>query len=275
MKRFFGLVLFVSLFQFLSSPSEAYKEVSGGNGVGGTLRDRFSHGEVEKLDGYESYLFVSKIYSTTLSKFPLLKDAAYELYAGRNRKALYLDDRELNPACLNSSTVSGSAVIWACQNDVEIRINKLWWNSASESARADLLLHELLTAIDFKSDLRGAVEPAFAALSDQTLSATQIVDEFNRLKFAKLYETREVSAVEESLIQFSTRVCSSKTLTDRDLLIFDAVAELSKATGKSASYLFVQAAEEHLKEMTWQLPDCASISRTHAHQLIWQSWNPF
>ena len=259
----------------VGTQASAYKEVRGGNGVGGTLRDRYSHGETQRLDGAALYEILRAKFKSQLSRFPLVDEAARALYFGATAKAVYSDSRELHPDCLNGSTVGGRAEIWACQNDVEIRISKSFWDANSDSLKADLLLHELITALFFKKENEGAIEPAVIAFLDGKLSVKQIKAEFWRLGFKNLYSETQVAQVQASLFAFSKVVCLKPEGQARDLVLLDFTLELSKTNDFEAAALFEAAARAHMKELLpWAESPCLPLDSYRSLDLLFRTWNP-
>lgn len=270
MIKSFAILCFALL---IATGAEAYKEVRGGNGIGGTLRDRYSHGESARLDGEVLYKILRAKFSRELDRFPLISDAAWSLFTGAKAKAFYTDTRELHPDCLNSSTAGGKADIWACQNDVEVRITDSFWKNASEDQRADLLLHEMITALFFKTELEGAIEPAFVAFADLNNSTDQIQAEFYRLGFAGLYNAKQTDAVISALGSFSHAACGLETGAARTNLILGYVLNFTSQSKFAEATLFEASAQLLSNELLpWAELHCVAADTTTLKSVLFRAW---
>lgn len=187
MKLDFKISLCVLVLQaFHSLPAFANKGVSGGNGIGGTLADTVVYEEGIELQPRDIESTIEAGLPETVSAFPTLRHIVKRLTISKEAKIWFLDSRALNPACLNPITIEANQKILACQNDAEVRINQDWWAAATDRDKAELILHEILTALKFRDGKFSGVAPLLAALTARPLKVSVVETRSYRLNFGYL-----------------------------------------------------------------------------------------
>ena len=234
MKAIFLMALLV-----WSTAAFANKGVSGGNGVGGTLLDPQTYEQGQRVEGALLEQTLIAQHPHIAREFPFFKRLVFELTQGSRFKYWYLEDRALNPACLNPVTVKASQQILACQNAIEVRINRTWWNEAAPRDRAALLLHEILTALRF-SDARFETVPLATSLFlNPQLDAKTVADELGRLRFPNFLPTDDVAAATRELTPFIANLCLAES--DEDHKRVDDDFTMNWKAGNLDSYRAIQA----------------------------------
>lgn len=234
--RILSILISFSIIFFALNSAFAGKEVSGGNGVGGTLLDRKTQEAGVRFDGENLLAILVGEKTAIFKEFPLLLAASRHYLTGTNAKAWYAESRELHPDCRNRVTTDQQQDIWACQNDVEIRINADVYLKLSPSVRADLILHEILTALRLSEGKTETVPAAFAVLDDAALSLSQKQVEFDRLGFAPLVSAGEYDFALKAVANFSAQVCENRSENEVMIALIDATlaVQRSLATGSAA-----------------------------------------
>ncbi|MES3038252.1 MAG: hypothetical protein V4736_10130 [Bdellovibrionota bacterium] len=188
--------------------SLAWKGVSGGNGSGGTLLEVASYSESTRLSRQVVYDIVYEELRPNLKVMPFIDELTWDfLYS----KAWYLEDRAFHPECLNSSVIDVNQEIWACQNDVEIRIRKSWWEAASNKEKAQLILHEVITAMRFHDQKFSTVGPAVYSLLTNAHQPKAVQDEFLRLRFPYMPTTAEIDFMDKVMQDQLKKLCAAPT----------------------------------------------------------------
>ena len=133
------IFLFLPLI-FACSLAQAHKDVSGGNGDGGTLLDRGIYAEAKELDPFDILTLLKREKHSIFERYPLLSNIAGEMITS---KSWYLESREFAKECRNQILLTSDQEVWACQNDIEVRLNSNWWSHATDQVKTDLVLHEV------------------------------------------------------------------------------------------------------------------------------------
>ncbi len=251
----------------------ANKGVSGGNGAGGTLLDPQTYEQGTRLDGSVVETTMATELPEIARAFPLFTRLISELATGSHLKYWYLEDRALNPACLNPITLSAAQEILACQNAVEVRIKKSWWESASPKDRAALLLHEILTALRFSDGRFETVPMATGLLLNPRFDAIAVADELGRLRFPNFLTASDVTIAAQELVPLVTHLCQADS--DDDHKKADAGFNDSWSAAHITSYRAIQAVTDtqiFLREMRIDgFPTCG-MTTAHIESLIESAW---
>lgn len=211
---------------FVSVSALAHKNGGGGNGVGGVLLDQAVYAKADELKPIDLTILLDREQKVLFTRYPLLRYLSHDVIL--TGKTWYLDDRKFQPMCRNQMTVQAHQDIWACQNDVEVRINRKWWKSATPHVRSELLIHEVFTALWIADDNAKSIGAVVAAYLDPKSSPTEV-----QLKSAiaglPIFETSEV--YDRAILLLKKFQLSTCAVTDRDqaLAIADSIVRQSTA----------------------------------------------
>lgn len=227
---------------FVCANAFAWKEVSGGNGVGGTLLDSSANDESIRLHGSRLMAIFKAGFSLQIARFPFLEDIAFKYMAGPHAKAWYTEGRQLRPECKNQILIDVPQEIWACQNDVEVRINVDQWYAMKDFERSRLLLHEILTAMRGDTDDRfQAVIPAVLTLTNGT-SPFVARFELMRVGFPTLLFYNEIDRAVELLALFVDQTCEATTAEQATLVAEKIFASRTGSSPREVSEMLLTQA---------------------------------
>ncbi|RYZ93074.1 MAG: hypothetical protein EOP06_02230 [Proteobacteria bacterium] len=257
----------------LSPAAEArWKDTSGGNGVGGTLLDQFEQGQSEPLPGEEVLKAVHAVHGARLTDLPLLQRYLEEISTKRKTHlAWYLEDRKLSNDCFNQSALNlPEQKILACQNDVEVRINRAFWASATPEQKANLIIHELFTSMALERGVTRGIREATTAFLDLKKTTRQVGDSLADAGFPFLPTLKETRETLTLMATAEKQTCRLKN--DREILVkvADLISAFQTATGVEASALAVSALDLQMAEQKTYACK-TSILKPH-FELLFSAW---
>lgn len=242
------VIVLIAVLTSVSVPCLAkYKEVGGGNGFGGTLLDRAEYDSSTQISSEDTYHLLVRVYAPLFSHFPFLRVEASDLFL--QRKNVYLEDRPLNTDCLDQSTLDiRNSKILACQNDVEIRIDRSWWMNANENEQADLLLHEQLTDEALSKGQLDAVRYLFNELTSPSVADVEKKNAFFKFHFRRLLDQTQSDCIYQSLESILLKFEHAQSLVNADQIVTAELTRLSSENRAEEALVVFQAAQLIMKE---------------------------
>ncbi|RYZ77663.1 MAG: hypothetical protein EOP05_00980 [Proteobacteria bacterium] len=267
-------LMITTLLAFTLAPTAnaRWKDTSGGNGVGGTLLDQFERGQSEPLPGEDVLKAVHAVYGARLADLPLLQRYLEEISTKRKAHlAWFLEDRKLSKECFNQSALDlPDQKILACQNDVEVRINRAFWLSATPEQKANLIVHELFTSMALERGVTRGIREATTAFLDGSKSTRQVGDSLANAGFPFLPTRQETQETLSLMAETEKQTCSLKNQQQILVRVADLVATFQTSTGVEASALAVPAIDLQLNEQ--KSYGCkTSVIKPH-FELLFAAW---
>lgn len=259
-------------FTLTARPALASKEVSGGNGVGGTLADATVYEAGKELTSSEIEKLLRIELPHVFEAFPMFAYITSRTVSMTGGKLWFLETRSLNPKCLNPLTLELDQTILACQNDVEVRIHESWWLSASPNERARLVLHEVLTALKFKDGKFGAVIPVTAKLLMTPMNGVDVAKTAFKLGFGYFMSADEMKTAVNAVFNLYAEVAGLKTKTAKVARIKDFIANPGVPLNEpKLVYLLSDTGKSMLKS----LPEehyLSQVDFAYVESLIMNAW---
>lgn len=235
---------------FVAQTSHAsHKDVGGGNGVGGVLLDRIEYGQSEEISD-AAYALLHDEKSDLLVAIPFLENLAIETFL--IRKDTYIGDYTFIDACKNESLLDVGQEVIACQNDVELRIQKSWWSQATQSAKVDLLIHELIRSLWLETPSTRSINAAVYALLRGGSTIYDINAHLSRADLPMLYSAGSTKLASQYTEKLLKSLCAATSQKQAEEIFktaskdFEAAEiDLDKAAKSETSPLPLEATEAY------------------------------
>lgn len=212
----FGLTF---CFVLIASTAHAVKHVGGGGGVGGQIVDRAVYQQGTQLDGVELALLLNREMHQEFERLPMLKTLSLFYFVSPHQKSFYLDDRPFSEDCIDHTVLAAPVEPWACQDEASVRIKASFWATASDATKADLLFHELLTAVALRNpqvlSTSNAIAPFFSAVHKTEMLPIEIEREWSKVSGSTLLPTQqELARTTELVRNFAQQICGQRSELD-------------------------------------------------------------
>jgi|GEM_PF-3800148 len=195
MKTLITATLLISTLSLSAFAGGGSADTGGGNAVGNQLLDVFENEgtttvRYAQLKAYKEV--VKPILENTESKIPFSTEL---LLSGVEGKVWLLDSKPLSrKACLNSSMIEVAKEVVGCQNHLEVRLYKPWYDKVNARQQAALIIHELVRGLSLSNRDYYQMSDEDVAFVTRTLLQIEQYDEGQLIDiFARTSVTRQLA----------------------------------------------------------------------------------
>jgi hypothetical protein len=201
-------------------------------------------------------------------KYPFLTELSYEVFV--TKKTWYLDSHEFSKACVSDLISDRKQESWACQNAVEGRIQKKWWLSASNEAKADLLIHEVFRFLWLQESDPKPFFGAVHALLDPTSNENEITLALAQAGLPILPTSKSLERHINLLRGYEKTLCSSQSYGEAlDALKKQDDARLAANPNDKSDLLFFESGLYLLHDCRFGITSCSEQSEQQIRKDLW------